>query len=212
MKRFKNFFAGLFALVLTAGLVLNFGGCTKKSPLTPEVNRTSSQSELHFISLGQKSPSLSKITKVLMETTENVTYKDGGELIIDYQGDEDEDEDADGDVLVKTTFRVFSETISQNARLVLRMTDALLSGEVDVSFQPHGITFSLPGLLNSEAKNIDLLGVNPNNIGIYYVNEDTGEWEKMQTYDIIVKKNEGYLKIINAEIPHFSRYAVAWSN
>ena len=208
MKRFKNFFAGLFALVLTAGLVLNFGGCTKKSPLTPEVNRTSSQSELHFISLGQKSPSLSKITNVLMQATEYVTYKDGGELIIDYQGDEDED----ADVLVKTTFKVFSETISQDAGLVLRMTDALLSGEVDVSFQPHGITFSVPALLNIEATNIDLSGVNPNNIGIYYVNEDTGEWEEMQTYDIIVKKTEGYLKIVDAEIPHFSRYAVAWAN
>ena len=206
-KRYKLAATG----VLLTAFALNFNACTENSPLIAEANRTSSQNELHFISLGQKSPCLNKKGKkdnVLVEVTEFVTYKDGGELIIDYKGYEH----GGGDEVVKTTFKVFSETISQNAGLVLSMTDALVSGGVDVSFQPHGITFGVPALLNIEATNVDLSGVKPKNIGIYYVNEETGKWEEMQTYDIIVKKREGYLKIIDAEIPHFSRYAVAWSN
>jgi len=219
MKKSRNFISSLTTAALVTGLALTFNACTENSPLNVEANLPSSENELHFISLGQESPSLNKKgkkdkkgkkgkdAKVLVEVTEFVTYKDGGELIIDYKGDEHRG----GDESVKTTFKVFSETISQDAGLVLSMTDALLSGEVDVSFQPHGITFSEPALLNIEAKNIDLSGVKTKNIGIFYVNEETGKWEEMQTYDIIVKKKEGYLKIIDAEIPHFSRYAVAWS-
>ena len=81
---------------------------------------------------------------------------------------------------------------------------------IDATFYPHGITFSgdKPALLNIGAKNVDLSGVNPNTLRLYYDNEETGQWEEIQTYDIIVKQDEGYVKVINAELWHFSRYAI----
>ena len=92
------------------------------------------------------------------------------------------------------------------------MNDGLLTGNIDASFHPHGITFSQPALLNIEAKHIDLSNVDPDAIRMYYVNEETAEWEEIQTYDIIVKQDEGYIKIIDAELHHFSRYAVGWGD
>ncbi len=150
-------------------------------------------------------------TDVLMEVTGHVTFTGGGELILEYKGIENP-QDNNGNLYVKSTFKVFSETISEDADLVLTLFDNLTAGDVDVTFQPHGIVFSQPALLNIEVKDADLSSVDENTIGLYYVNQETGQWESMQTYDITVKKDEGYLKIIDAEIPHFSRYAVAWSN
>ncbi len=106
---------------------------------------------------------------------------------------------------------MFSQTISQDAELVLSLDDQILLGNVDVTFTPHGITFSSPALLNIEASGLDLANI-PSKIGCYYDNPDTGQWEKMETGDVIIKQDEGYIKIIDAQIPHFSRYAVAWSN
>ncbi len=77
MKRFKNFYAGLFALALAAGLVLNFGGCLNNVPVAPEA-----KSEHKILVLGTGSPSLKKVVPV----SQKVTRKDGGELILDYKG------------------------------------------------------------------------------------------------------------------------------
>ena len=54
--------------------------------------------------------------------------------------------------------------------------------------------------------------MNIDKIGCYYDNPEVSEWETMRTYDVIVKEKEGYIKVLDAKIPHFSRYAVAWTN
>ncbi len=143
---------------------------------------------------------------MLLETTGYVTYKDGGVLMIEYKGEEHNN----GNVYVKSTFKVYQESISEDAELRLGMGEGLLNGDVDANFQPHGITFSGDAELTIEAKNIDLSGVDASTVGLYYVSD--GQWEKMQAANITVNKGEGYLKIDKAKIPHFSRYAVAWSN
>ena len=68
---------------------------------------------------------------------------------------------------------------------------------------------SVVTLFNIEAKYVDLTGVDPSAVGLYYVN-DNGEWEKMKTKEISVKIDDGIIKIVDAEIPHFSRYAIGW--
>ena len=49
-------------------------------------------------------------------------------------------------------------------------------------------------------------------LDIYYDNPETGRWEKVRRKKVIVDKDIGLVKIVNARLPHFSRYAVAWSN
>jgi len=195
MKRFKNFFTGLFALVLTTGLVLNFGGCLNDVPVAPEAKK-----EYKILVLGTGNPSLKKVVPV----SQWVTRKDGGELILDYKGLEHNN----GNVEVKMTLKVLAETISRDAVLQMGLDDQ----KFIMSFGPHGITFSQPALLNIEVKNLDLSGANPETLALYYLDSKKGEWEKMQTAEIIVNQEEGYLKFVDGQIPHFSRYAVAWSN
>ncbi len=114
-------------------------------------------------------------------------------------------------VEAKLTLKMFSETIREDAELVMSLDDQILVANVDVTFSPDGITFSSPALLNIEAKNLDLSGIDADHINVYYDNPETGEWELMNSYDVIVKVDEGYVKIMDAELPHFSRYAFAWS-
>ncbi len=186
--------------VLMSAFALNFNACTEQSPLD---SSKTGKSELNFLKIGESGRLSKKVT-----TSEFVTYKDGGELTVDYKGIEN----GNGAVEAKLTLKVFAETISEDAELVMSLDDQVLVGNVDVGFEPHGITFSSPALLTIEAKSLDLSGVNPHLINIYYDNPETGEWELMNSYGVIVKTEDGYVKIIDAELPHFSRYAVAWSN
>ncbi len=195
MKRFKNFIRPLFGLALAAGLVLNFGGCLNDVPVAPEA-----KSEYKILVFGTGNPSLKKVVPV----SQKVTREDGGELILDYKGLEHNN----GNVEVKMTLTVLAGAISRDAVLQMGLDDQSFL----MSFGPHGITFSQPALLNIEARNLDLSGVNPETLTLYYLNSKTDEWVEMQTAAIIVNQEEGYLKFVDARIPHFSRYAVAWSN
>ena len=83
---------------------------------------------------------------------------------------------------------------------------------VDMEFGPHGTTFLMPVLLNITAVGLDLSEANEETLDLYYDNPDTGQWEKVERENVIITKSTGTLQIVNARIPHFSRYAVAWSN
>ena len=58
---------------------------------------------------------------------------------------------------------------------------------------------------------LNLKKVNPATLAIYYDNTETGQWEKMEAEQVIVNEKYGFLRIVDGQIPHFSRYAVAWS-
>ena len=213
MKTIRKFLGTVVTGLLFAGLTLNFTACTEQSPLA---SGDETQDNLNFLVVGDDTQTLNKafedddeddddqdsVTSGPMETTEYVTWKDGGELKIEYKGEGHNN----GDVYVVTTFKVYQQSISEDAELKLSMSDDLFSGDVDATFQPHGITFSKDAELSIEAKNIDLSGVDVSTIGLYYVSD--GQWVKMQVYEIIVKKDKGYLKIDKAKIPHFSTYAI----
>ena len=174
------------------------------SPVVPEANSFSSQSGLQFVSLGKGNFSLNKI----IEVSEWVTRKDGGELILEYKGEEHNN----GDVYVKITLKVFPETVREDTKITLSLDDQVLLANVDIVFGPNGTTFNQPALLNIEAKGLDVSGFDPSKIDLYYDIPDIDEWEKMETKEVIVKPEEGYVKTIDGKIHHFSRYAVAWSN
>ena len=158
------------------------------------------KSEQKILVFGSGNPALKKVIPV----SQHVSWKDGGELILDYKGFEHNN----GNVEVKMTLKVFAETISRDAVLQMGLDDQ----DFIVSFGPHGITFSQPALLNIEAKNLDLSGVNPETVALYYLDSKKGDWEKMDTVEIIVNLEQGYLKFVDSQIHHFSRYALAWSN
>jgi len=201
MKNLKKIISTLTSAALLAGLAIHFNACTEKSPMSSQDNQAAETQGLKILKIGDGVTRLNKI----VTASQYVTQKGGGELIIDYKGYEHNN----GNVTVKMTLKVFNGTISQDAELMMSLDDQGLLGNVDVTFSPHGITFSRPARLDIEAKNLDLSGVNPDDINIYYDNPETGQWEVMQSYAVIVNEANGYIKVIDAKLPHFSRYAIS---
>ena len=203
MKAQKNLIVSLIAMVLTVGLVLNFVGCMNTSPVVPEANSFSSKSGPQFISLGKRNPSLNKIIKV----SSLVTREDGGELVLEFKAHKKKG------VQVKLVLEVPPESISEDAELTLSIDDEMLIANVDIQFGPHGITFSKPALLSVEAESLDLSGIDSDaEIGFYYFDPETCQWEEMEAEEIEVDLDEGEIEAEDCKVPHFSRYAVAWSN
>ncbi len=184
----------LSVLMVMVCLVMNFTACAEQAPVTSEL---SSKRELNILKFGNGTVSLKKVVSV----SQWVTQEDGGELILDYNGSDHNN----GDAIIKITLRVFSGAISEDANLMLSLDDQYL----DFTFNPHGITFSAPALLTIEAANVDLSGIAPDQININYDNPEAGQWEVVSSSDIIVDAEKGYLKVIDAQLPHFSRYAIA---
>lgn len=198
MKALRNLIIPLIAVVVTAGLVLNFSGCANNSPYAPEDQGLSNQSELHLIPLQKEEPALHKNSSKQNQVSEWVTWRHGGKLTLKRLAK---------DMKVVVDLRVLPHTISQDAKLTLKLDYEKL----DMTFGPEGIIFlSKPALLNISAKGLDLSGGEPDKIDIYYYNPDTNEWEKAARKAVIVKQKQGIIRIIDAEIPHFSRYAVGW--
>ena len=200
MKKLRKIIGPVTAAVAMVSLLFNFTACNTGSPLSSTDESPFAQDNVQLIDLGDAFASLNKGN---LEVSAMVTQADGGELILEYKGIENNN----GDVYCKIILKVFPETISRDEELSLSLDDQNLN----FVFGPHGITFSTPALLNIEAKGVDLSNVNLETLGIYYDNPETGQWERMEGGDIIVKQSEDYLKIIDVEIPHFSRYACAWS-
>ena len=99
-------------------------------------------------------------------------------------------------------------SLTQNTYISMTTDDALLMGDVYLTFGPHGTVFNPPALLDFEVSGLDLTGVNPDLVDIYYDNQDTGEWELMPSKSITIDTQTGYIKVDDAQFSHFSRYAI----
>ena len=125
-----------------------------------------------------------------------------------------------GQIGVKIKFKVMPASITEDLEITISTDDEELAGNIFLTFGPHGTDFNPPAILDIEVSGLDLSGWGDDDddddddddghhdhgINIFYINE--GDWEVMKSEKIIVKKNEGYLKIKGAELPHFSRYAI----
>lgn len=206
MKLFRKISVPPMLVVLGIVLAMTFSNCSKQiSPLGPQSIVEEEKSSLEFISLNDLGNTLQKSTP--LSATGYVSRRRGGELAVRY-GDFN---DGNSGFSVYTSFKVLPHTINESALLKLQLDESLLSGDVGVEFTPHGIVFSSPALLNIEVRNADLSQIDPERLGLYYTSTESGEWEKMTVEEIIIDQENGYLKVVNAQIPHFSRYALAHS-
>jgi hypothetical protein len=111
-------------------------------------------------------------------------------------------------VYANISLQILPGAISQDEDMSLEMETTELSGGVAVTFGPHGTIFSVPAILNIEAHGVDFTGIDPNSVDVYYDNQETGQWELMARDDVIVDSVNGTVQVINAQLPHFSRYAI----
>lgn len=216
MKVLKKLSQYVLMTIMVMGFIWGFSSCSENMPVKPklcqegpgfDVSMTPlNQDEIEFLDFGKPGRSLGKSTGVLMEVTKPVTENGGGTLKLVYNGDNHDN----GHLKAKTTLKVPSEAIETKKEfLTLSMFESICSGDVEIEFSPDGIRFKKDALLNFELENVDLSNLGTTNLAFYYVNLDTGLWEKMIVEQIIVNIEEGYIKIVNAHIPHFSRYALS---
>jgi len=99
--------------------------------------------------------------------------------------------------------------VDADVEIEVNLETTELVGGVAMTFSPHGTVFNTPAILNIEAHGVDFTGVDPNAIDIFYDNQETGQWEPMPRDQIIVDVISGIIRVINAQLPHFSRYALA---
>lgn len=159
---------------------------------------------LSILDFGKTNLSLKKIVK----KSKWFTKKEGGTLKLEHEYDLEEG----GEVEVKISLRVLPGALSEDKELQLEIDDEQFLGNFDVVFSQHGTVFSRPAILNIEIEieDIDPSSLNLDNLDIYYDNPATGQWELMprDAINIDIDDDEIKIEVVNARIPHFSRYAI----
>lgn len=115
---------------------------------------------------------------------------------------------AKGNLTAEIKLNILSNTIDYSKTVTMQFDDNNFAGFSDIVFGPHGTQFSAPALLDFEVTGIDLTGINPANVGLYYVN-DNGQWEEIVCGQIEVNVGAEIIAVQDAELHHFSRYALA---
>jgi hypothetical protein len=111
-------------------------------------------------------------------------------------------------IRARVSLTIPPDSMSQHARISLTLDDQECCGKFDILFAPHGTTFKKPALLNISATGLELSGENPDSWGLYYINNQSGEWEPMDKEEMYVDMESGTLVVKNARLPHFSRYTI----
>jgi hypothetical protein len=155
---------------------------------------------LNFVKLPETSDqSLSK----LVTCTKNITAKSGGTLSLSYKG-----YGFIGITSVDVSLKILPNAIQQDKSLTISFDGSYMMGDVDLTFGPHGLNFLKPAVLNVTALGLDLSGLPKGTKAAYlwYFNETSGLWEKMNADLVYINVNLGMLVCVNGYLPHFSRY------
>ena len=211
--------------VLMTAFALNFNACSDQSPLSPTDENPFARDNVQLIDLGDAFASLSKGE---LKVSAVVTPEDGGQLVLikgkafkEQQKDfkkSGEIEIVDDDSLdivgfgKKAGFIVNLTVLPHSVKDTTELSLIMDKKRFDMEFGPPGTVFSKPALLNIIAVNLNLKKVNLETLAIYYDNPETGQWQKIDSENVVVDKEHGFLRIRNTQITHFSRYACAWSN
>jgi len=225
MKAIKKLSKLAVAGVLMTAFALNFNACTEQSPLSSTDENPFARDNVQLIDLGDAFISLNKGE---FKVSAVVTPEDGGQLVLikgkafkDQQKDFKESgeiEIVDDDSLdivgfgKKAGFVITLTVLPHSVKDTTELSLIMDKKSFDMEFGPPWTVFANPALLNIIAVNLNLKKVNLETLGIYFDNPETGQWQKINSENVVVDKEHGFLRILNAQIPHFSRYACAWSN
>ncbi len=72
------------------------------------------------------------------------------------------------------------------------------------TFSPHG-SFRRPVIYNLTIQGIDLSNIDPATVRFVYM-ADNGKYYTADCDNIYINKEDGRIQVVNARLPHFSRY------
>ena len=227
MNRLKGFITSSMAVLLAAGMTLNFGGCSKESPISPTVD-SDQQADFQILAKkggngGRPSTLESSSTSISLESSSTSTslessstsisladYNTGGSTIEQgsticcytkstkaYSGGKINLSQGSKFVVGYNSLTPPSELMRQNVTLTMTVIQ-VANNELVFEFGPSGSSFEPAATVRFHYS-----GSNPK---LYYINED-GTYVEQQPDE--VDTNNKWLML---KINHFSRYAVAWAN
>jgi hypothetical protein len=167
-------------------------GCSEQSNvLAPDNN--SNTSEPNWITLPQ--PTGMQVNKTV-STSKRIVGKYGGTINLNtsYTGG------LYGNVTITSSLYFPQYAFSYYKTFTISHDDAAC-----VSTFGPSMVFNKPLTLNITYTGVDLSGINPETVKFAYLAVD-GSVEYAPNSGIIVDKSTGTLRVINAVIPHFSRY------
>ena len=182
---------------VAALLLLSFVGCMQESNITdPNIAVLKSQQKT-IITL----PAKADINvEDVFTASQDISGNTGGEIRLtkSYQSESGQIVSVDCKLTVPANNYAFSNT---------RNITMQIGSEAGVDFYPS-MTFSQPVILNYTISGIDLSGVNPADVAFYYV-DNSGNLLPTQNDGVSVDLSTGTLQVVNAQLPHFSRWAYA---
>ncbi len=181
---------------LAALLLLSLVGCMQESNLTEPVEGLVNNLDKTIIMLPAKADFSVEDVFTSSQTINGIS---GGEihLVKSYQASNGKTVNIDCKLTVPANVS-FADS---------RDITMQVSNEAGVDFFPS-MTFNEPVILNFEISGLDLSGINPNNVEFYYVDE-SGNLSPTVNNGVTVDKSTGTLSVVNAQLPHFSRWAYA---
>jgi len=106
------------------------------------------------------------------------------------------------------SLNILPNALQKDMSITMSFDGEYMMSDVDLTFGPHGTQFLRPALLNVIATGLDLSAYpkGMTNLYLWYYNETTGVWEKMNSDFAYIDANNGILICCNGYLPHFSRY------
>jgi len=180
----------LLILIVISGLM--FAGCMSDNLVNP-VPQSSSDQNLQWI---QNQNNLPKTETELM-VSKSINGNQGGKIFINEKL---------GDILISGSLSILPGAYPGMQNISITFSD-LYFYQV---YTPTPYYFRIPLVLNLVYKNVDLTGIDPKSVGFYYLGEDNKLYKaKYEAIEVDVINRT--LGIVNAEIPHFSRWGWAKS-
>ena len=188
-------------------LILFFFGCQKpESIVSPEQNNASSMTKPAWELAAEKQgltiislPQSGSISLQKKYDSEYIKKGESGKLSVEktYRTI------GDNKVSVEASLSVLENSLDQNSRLTMAITDNFLCFE----FGPSGTTFSKSALLNVEVEGLDFSSFSGlETAHLKYFDAVNNVWVDVAADDIKVDIKEGKFICKNGKINHFSRY------
>ena len=212
MRLQKRFF---LSITLFLFVLLLLSGCDKNNTtiLEPDVAMVQNVDKLNFISLDLGADALAKRRKPIIIST-TVTPKHGGMLTRFLDGANRTDERF-ADMWGKVTLEFPAWAVDKKVNVSFKLMRGFFMGFVELEYSPHGLVFNRPAILNICGKNLDLSSIDQarvDDIKLYYTSQLDGVWREMNCKEIFIDVENGIFRVIDGKLPHFSRYAVAYSD
>lgn len=201
-------------ITLLGAVVMN--SCTAESPFSPDSDSqqqvtafddvNNEVDDFHFVSWNPVTEGSTRSLSKTYTVRKYIRKSHGGVVSIYANSGDSDDLEDDGhtkDKLVAASLSVPSGAIDHSKTITMSLDD----NKIEFEFGPSGTQFSPGAKLSFYAEGLNLAGLQNDQIGIYYLSGD-GEVIPVPAEQIVVDEHNGKIMVRNAEINHFSRYAL----